>query len=245
MRFIASLSAVGVLASVAWGGTVGTPPEHVQFAPGATTAVIKGKLRGEFPVDYRVRAGAGQSLTVTMTRSNRQSCFDVNPPGSDVPMFVGSSDPTAESFASVLPDDGDYTLRVYLMRSAARRNEASGYTLTIGLTGSALAPLPASKAALLPGTSFHASGRVMCVRPGEKGMGECKAFVTRRGVDGTATVEIPLADSGKRRILFVKGKPVASDSPSPLTFTHEGHLTTVNLGADEWYDIPDALLTGG
>jgi hypothetical protein len=43
------------------------------------------------------------------------------------------------------------------MRSAARRNEASDYTLTISATGKALPPLPASKDALLPGTKFHAS----------------------------------------------------------------------------------------
>ena len=33
------------------------------------------------------------------------------------------------------------------------------------------------------------------------------------GLDGTATIEILLPNSSKRRILFVKGKPVAADSP--------------------------------
>jgi len=37
--------------------------------------------------------------------------------------------------------DGEYTIRVYLMRSAARRNEIANYTLTVGITGSA-APRP-------------------------------------------------------------------------------------------------------
>ena len=67
----------------------------------------------------------------------------------------------------------------------------------------------------------------------------------RRGFDGTATVEIPQENSVPRRILFVQGKPVASDSPDPLTSTRQGDVTTVKLGADEWYEIPDALVTGG
>jgi hypothetical protein len=57
----------------------------------------------------------------------------------------------------MLPTDGIYVVRVYLMRNAARRNESSNYTLTVGVTGKALAPLAASKDALIPGTKFHAS----------------------------------------------------------------------------------------
>jgi hypothetical protein len=98
---------------------------------------------------------------------------------------------------------------------------------------------------VVQGTAFHASGLVTGVILGDRGASRWKAFVTRRGHDGTATVEIPQANSGKRRILFVKGKPVGSDAPAPLTFTREGHITTVNLGPDEWYEIPDALVMGG
>jgi hypothetical protein len=43
----------------------------------------------------------------------------------------------------------------------------------------------------------------------------------------------------------VKGQPVASDSTDPLTVTRQDDVTTVKLGADERYEIPDALVTGG
>jgi hypothetical protein len=69
--------------------------------------------------------------------------------------------------------------------------------------------------------------------------------VIRRGVDGTATVEIAQPNSGKRLILFVQGKPVASDSQDALSFSRQGDVTVVKLGADERYDIPDALVSGG
>jgi len=44
--------------------------ERVQFAKGATSAVIKGRVKGYSGVDYRVRAGAGQTIKVSLKRSN-------------------------------------------------------------------------------------------------------------------------------------------------------------------------------
>jgi hypothetical protein len=73
---------------------------------------------------------------------------------------------------------------------------------------------------------------------------QCEAFVIRRGVDGTATVEIP-SKGIKRRILFVSGKPVASDSSEKMTVTRQGDVTTVKFESGEYYEIVDALIIGG
>jgi hypothetical protein len=217
--------------------------ETVQFAQGASEAKIKGVLRGDQTVDYRVRAGAGQTLTVALKGSNAQNYFNVLPPGSaDVAMFVGQD---GGGYKGVLPTDGDYTVRVYLMRPAARRNESSNYTLTVGVTGKPLAPLSAAKDALVPGTPFHASATVACTPPFESKPQQCEAFVIRRGFDGTATVEVRGGNGLKRQILFVKGDPKASDATEPMTFARGGDATVVKLGADERYTIPDALIRGG
>ena len=217
--------------------------QQVQFAKGASSASLQGKLKGDEMVDYVVRAGAGQTLTVGLKKSNSQNYFNVLPPGSnDVAMYVGQ---TGNDFKGVLPTDGDYTVRVYLMRPAARRNETSDYTLTIGVTGKALAALPASQDAVLPGTPFHASAQIACVPFLETKPRQCEAFVIRRGNDGTATVEIAQPNSGKRLILFVQGKPIASDSQDSLSFSRQGDVTVVKLGTDERYDVPDALVFGG
>ena len=48
-----------------------------------------------------------------------------------------------------------------------------------------------------------------------------------------------------RRILFVAGAPVASDATDPVAYTREGDLVVVKIGADERYEIRDALLQGG
>jgi hypothetical protein len=221
----------------------GIRKEPVRFEKGASQAAIKARIQGDETVDYVLRAGAGQTLAVALKKTNPQNYFNVLPPGTqEVAMFVGDS---GADFKGMLPTDGDYTVRVYLMRPAARRNESSDYTLTVGVTGQALAPIAASQDALIPGTSFHASAKVKCVPFLETKPQECDAFVVRRGAGGTATVEIPQAASGRRRILFVKGQPVASDSTDPLTFTRQGDVTTVKLGTDERYEIPDALVSGG
>jgi hypothetical protein len=218
--------------------------EKVQFAKGASSAVIKGRLEGDAMVDYVVRAAAGQTLSVKLQRTNAQNYFNVMPPGSTgSAMFVGDS---GENYTGVLPADGDYIVRVYLMRPAARRGEISDYTLTVGASGKALAPIAASKDALVPGTSYHASAKIRCVPAFETTPRDCDALVIRRGFDGTATIDIP-GSAEKRSILFVKGKPTASNAQAidALTSERKGDVTIVKLGASERYEIPDALVTGG
>jgi hypothetical protein len=75
---------------------------------------------------------------------------------------------------------------------------------------------------------------------------ECDAFVIRRGFDGTATLDIP-GSAETRSILFVQGKPTASNARSMDTLASErsGDVTIVKLGESERYEIPDALITGG
>jgi len=224
-------------------GATGMRSQTVQFAKGATSVQLKGSIKGDAGVDYKISARAGQTLAVTMKPSNASTYFNILPPGSDGAMFIGSISGVAATV--VLPDDGVYVVRVYLMRNASRRNETSNYTLTVGVTGKPLSPLAAAKDALIPGTKFHASAPMQCTPPFESKPQPCEAFVTRRGFDGTATVEVRGPNSMLRRILFVGGAPVASDSAEPMAHSREGDRTVVKFGADERYDLPDALIRGG
>jgi hypothetical protein len=219
--------------------------ERVTFAKGASSMEIKGQLKGKEIVDYVLRASAGQTLAVTLNTSHGANYFNVLPPNStDVAMFVGH---IGGDFMGILPTDGDYTIRVYLMRSAARRNESSNYTLTVSVTGKPLMPVPASQDAVFPGTPYHARAPMTCVaNPYAKTKPQkCEAFVIRRGFDGTATVEIQQDGKVKRRLLFLKGKPVVSDSFESMTVTRQGDVTTVKFGSGEHYEIVDALIFGG
>jgi len=224
-------------------GDPGIRSQTVQFAKGATSVQLKGSIKGDAGVDYKISARAGQTLAVTMKPSNASTYFNILPLGSEAAMFIGST--SGVTATVVLPDDGVYVVRVYLMRNASRRNEASNYTLTVGVTGKPLVPLPAAKDAIVPGTKFHASAPMTCTPPFETKPAQCEAFVIRRGFDGTATVEVRGPNSMLRRILFVGGAPVASDSPEAMTHARDGDRTMVKFGADERYDLPDALIKGG
>ncbi|MGB8148688.1 MAG: hypothetical protein WCF00_09925, partial [Azonexus sp.] len=165
---LAGIATLLLLAQPLTGAATSADPdrrsEAVHFAKGATSTVIKGQVKGYHYVDYQIRAGAGQSLSVELKTSNASSYFNILPPGSgDVAMFVGST--SGNRFSGILPADGDYAIRVYLMRNAARRNDLARYALTLDVSGQALAAKPAAEDALIPGTPFHASAKVVCTVP--------------------------------------------------------------------------------
>lgn len=218
--------------------------QAVQFAKGASSAQLRGTLKGDRSVDYTVNARAGQTLAVKLQSSNGSLYFNINPPGSaDVSMFIGNQQGAEAKL--MLPADGTYVVRVYLMRNAARRHESATYTLDVAITGQALAPLSAAEDARVAGTLFHATAAVPCQTPGADVSSSCQAGVIRRGRDGTVTVELRGANGLVRNLLFVKREPVASDSPQPMSSSRQADAVTVRFGSDERYDVPDALLTGG
>ncbi len=115
--------------------------------------------------------------------------------------------------------DGDYAIRVYIGRAAARRHEASDFRLTVTLRGKPLPALPMAHDARVAGTPYHATARIRCVPPFASAAAQCDAGVVRRGHDGTATVEVRGSADLRRRILFVQGRPTASDAMDAMTFS--------------------------
>ncbi|WP_294539133.1 SH3 domain-containing protein [uncultured Rhodoblastus sp.] len=102
--------------------------QRVDFKDGRAT--IRGGVTGYASIDHVFPAGAGESIEVTI-KSSKASYFNMNPPGSDVAIFIGSSE--GSTFSGVAPTSGDYTARVYLMRNEARRGTTARYTLTIAV----------------------------------------------------------------------------------------------------------------
>jgi Periplasmic lysozyme inhibitor of I-type lysozyme len=102
---------------------------QLHFKPGQSGTTVKGKLKGSRTMDYQIHANAGQSMVVTLKSRNLSMYFNILPPASDSAIFVGSS--SGDRFEGTLPADGLYTIRVYLMRNAARRNETAHYTLEV------------------------------------------------------------------------------------------------------------------
>lgn len=221
--------------------------QTIHFSKGNNQTTINGKLKGYQSIDYQLRAGAGQTITIRLTSSHRSNYFNLLPPGSaEAAMAIGELSENA--FTGLLPDDGLYTVRVYLVRSAARRNESSQFELQVSIEGKPLAALPARVDALVKGTRFHAVATVPC-QPAYAPSQACQAGVIRRGQDGTATVELswrtPEQSAGKRRVLFVKGKPVAADAQQNLHHQRDERGWLIEFDDSERYNIPDALILGG
>lgn len=115
--------------------------ERVRFERGASSAVVEGSITGYEIVDYVLGAREGQHMNVSMATDNGASYFNILAPGeSDVAMFNGSM--AENQYEGVLPESGDYRMRVYMMRSAARRNEVANYRLEMIITGGGDEPQP-------------------------------------------------------------------------------------------------------
>ncbi len=107
--------------------------QRVEFAPGSTGATIQNSIKGYDTVDYVLKANAGQVLNVSMATDNGANYFNILAPGeTEVAMFVGSTQ--GNQFEGTLAETGDHRVRVYLMRSAARRNEVARYRLEVAVS---------------------------------------------------------------------------------------------------------------
>jgi hypothetical protein len=119
--------------------------EQVHFKPGANSAVVEGKITGYETVDYVLEAGKGQRMNVSMATKNGANYFNILPPGEiEVAIFNGSVN--GNQYEGVLPESGAYKIRVYMMRSAARRNEVAKYRLEMVISGAVDEPSTADAA---------------------------------------------------------------------------------------------------
>lgn len=242
------LAACALVVVSSWACAVdGITSRPLQFAKGTSTATVTGSLKGDKTIDYKLRAKAGQSMSVTLKTSNAANYFNLLPPGSnDVALFVGST--SGNEWAGPLPADGEYTIRVYLMRSAARRNEVANYTLTVGITGgvaasAALGAAPAGDAKV-KGTPYHATGTVPCsFGAAPPGSAQCGFGVIRGKV---AHAELHLTPpNGPKRVLTFAGSKVTSDADAKVKAGKNGDLWSVDVNDTEHYRIPEAVISGG
>jgi hypothetical protein len=111
----------------------GAAVQDLQFAPGANSATVSGNVTGRNDNRYRVRAKEGQTIKVKLTPRRPTTYFNVNPPGSDQSIFVGSNE--GNLYEGRLPASGVYEIVVYQMGGAASDNKQSGYQLKVSITG--------------------------------------------------------------------------------------------------------------
>ena len=164
------------------------------------------------------------------------------PPGSETALFVCST--SGNKWTGTLPKDGDYTIRVYLMRSAARRNEMAKYKLSIDIAGSELGKAPASDAKA-PGTPYHSTGTVPCsIGPDPKGSAQCE-FGVIRGKPGNVEVHVTPPGGGMRVLNFTGATVTIADPKARLKASKSGDNWPISIDDFEFYEMPMAVLDGG
>lgn len=219
--------------------------EIVHFKHGESSARIEGRIKGYETVDYVLGASAGQTMNVSMATKHTATYFNILPPGSnDVAIFIGSSD--GNQFEGVLAQSGDYKVRVYMMRSAARRDEVADYGLEMIIAGAGAGGASAGDAKV-PGTEFHATGDIPCSMGGGAPTGSCAMGVIREG-GGNAMVHVTKPDGAKRIIFFEGGNATGFDASEAdkgaFRAEKQNDLNIVRIG-EERYEIPDAVVSGG
>ena len=112
MKKLSAVLLVLLLVSApAWGKTT-----VVRFPKGRTTVILKGRTTGGpsesggmDPITYRLRAKAGQTLTLHLTSAKKNAVFGVWAPGMD-PLDGGQ---TSTDWSGNLPKTGNYEISVW------------------------------------------------------------------------------------------------------------------------------------
>lgn len=104
--------------------------EPVVFATGTGTTTLKGAITGDEIIDYTVPVKSGQVMLISMTTNSGANYFNLMAPGETVEAFFNGS-LNGNAYIGTLYKDGDYTIRVYQMRSAARRSETATFSISL------------------------------------------------------------------------------------------------------------------
>lgn len=106
--------------------------KKVNFEKGKSETTIKGTLKGDQIIDYILTANKDQVINVKFTATNTANYFNLMSPGEEYVAYYNSS-MDENYYEGKLEKSGDQKIRVYLMRSAARRNESSTFTIEVSI----------------------------------------------------------------------------------------------------------------
>lgn len=106
----------------------GIENRRVSIASGSNVATVEDSITGYQAIDYLLNVREGQALNISMGTQHGGTYFNLLEPGeTNVATHIGST--AGNQFEGVAAMSGDYRVRVYMMRSAARRDETAEYRL--------------------------------------------------------------------------------------------------------------------
>ena len=160
------------------------------------------------------------------------------PPGSEAEaIFIGST--SGHTFEGGFDKPGQYRIRVYQMRSAARRGTVSDYTLSVRrIAGFVAAEGEAGPA------KYNAKGMTSC-SAGNTGMGaQCEFRVVRKpGGKAEIWLQNPTA-KGKFRVLYFEQGDFTTNDGAKVVTNRKSDNFIVTVNGNEHYTLPDAMISG-
>lgn len=137
MQTFAQIGAVIAVVGSMSGAALAQQVADVHFDAGNFGTMVSGTVTGHEYFDYRLGAKSGQEMfaeiAVDGTNGDGSVFFNILPPGSDgVAIFNGSMAPD-NTARITLPEDGTYTIRVYLMGNDEDAGKTVGYNLDLSI----------------------------------------------------------------------------------------------------------------
>jgi hypothetical protein len=215
---------------------------RISFPAGKSSTTISSSVKGDQTIDYKISAKQGQEMKVTMKTNINENYFNVLAPGSaDEAIYVGSTD-GSNNFGGTLGVGGDYTIRVYLMRNAARNKTKANFTLTVSLTGGSAGV--GSNDALVAGTPYHATGKVRSSFGNEAKGSVMSDFGVIRKSSSSAQVDVTYPKTMKRVLMFENGEWTSPGAQNVKVKRQSGEWEVI-VNDYEHYFIPDEVINGG
>lgn len=104
---------------------------QVTLAAGGRPQVLADAITEYEAVSYVVPLQKGQQLHATLASSNAANCFDIYAPGEARPFYVGADSGNTHGLTAAAT--GNYRIRVFLLRFAARDGQSARYELELSL----------------------------------------------------------------------------------------------------------------
>ncbi|WOX06038.1 hypothetical protein [Microbulbifer pacificus] len=245
MKFVATIGILLLLGLTSAVCAEEARTEILQFAKSATGTSVTGSISGYETMNYKVTAKAGQQMEVALATSHTATYFNVFAPGTgpgDAAIFIGST--SGDRFATELPASGTYTIQVYMIRSAARRNESADFKLRVDIDGNHSSH-PRSRGGDRGQTwAYDARGILPCSAGEPSFRRDCPFQVKRKSGGAEIRTTKPLPEQGQR-VLYFDNDRFSTDDNSPLNWQRQGDNWWLAAGQQEYYLIPDAVIWGG
>ncbi len=124
VRCLALALALGVGSVFAASGAWAVDKPAIQFAPGASSATVKGEIAGMDRDTYAVTAKAGQTMSVSVKNKAKLVLFHIQTPEGEGHYLPGAGEEDdAVTFTGKLPASGKYVIIVGAMKGNDTRYE--------------------------------------------------------------------------------------------------------------------------